>query len=441
VKKNLLLLIFFIPAFFFHAHAQYPPTDPAWELKFSDEFDSICGKFISDSSKWARQFPFGQGGTLEVVRCRDTIVGADTIIVCDTLIGINYFTRYSDSDDITLQPSLLIDTTGSGHLRLISRKQKHTMPVTNYYYCPNILCHDTICYLDTISGQYYCVNHDTATFTYTTAMLYSKYRFKYGYFELRFKLPSLPSPPATDSGYTYDWWMWNREVPHSNEIDMFEIRGTDNVLTNNLHYKRDSLTILDLAGETYFHLTPLDSNWHIAAMEWAPDKVNYYLDGNFLRTVNLDYGSAHVYPDSMISMPMIIDLDANATNFGNGVDTLNTVFPLEVDIDYVRVYQLKIACDTNRTICNYTTADSIYSSLQLGGTGCTTSLPALSSTIFRANNYIQLNEGFSLDSNSESLLLVVPCETDRQYFYHEFPIGRLIPPNEFVERHWYLTIN
>lgn len=415
----------------FFSWAQFPPTDSGWELKFSDEFDSIRPTIV-DTSNWSTFFPWGQDGRPEVIKCRDTIVGIDTIKVCDTLIGVNYYQQWYDTTNLP-NNSLVIDPTGSGSLKIISWKQNHKTRVTRYYPCGDSLCTDTTCHY-AADSTLFCIRHDSVTFNYTTAMLLSKKKFKYGYFELKFKIPQPPTPPATDSGYTIDWWLWAGDgLGHSNEIDMYEIRGMNNLYTNNVHFYSLARPDTDQAGFTgYFG--SIDSNWHISALEWAPDRIDFYLDGNHIRSYPFK-------PDSMIPMPMIVDMDANATNFQDGIDTVNTVFPFQIQVDYVRVYQLKIECDTTRSVCIYAPAtyDSIYQSLTFGGGACTPTITPSSNTTFRATDFIELDEGFTADSTVEMLLDVIPCQDDHYYGLRTIPPPNLPqpPPKEFLWRKYY----
>jgi hypothetical protein len=430
MKKLFLLPLFFILTFSFHSVAQLPPTDSSWELKFSDEFDSYDSTVI-DTSKWNTCFPWGQSGGPEVYNCYDSA----GMTFCDTMIGVNYFEQWQDTAAFTSH-SLVVDTNGNGFLKIIARKQNHKTLVTNYYSCGDIFCTDTTC-RTVDSVRYYCIGRDSALFNYTTAMLYSKNKFKYGYFELKFKIPPAPTPPATNSGYTIDWWLWAGESNgHSSEIDMYEIRGQDSTYTNNVHYYSDS-TDQDQAGITYFHSPHLNSSWHVSALEWAPDKIDFYLDGNKIRSYPFK-------PDSMIPMPMIIDLDANATNFHDGIDTVQTVFPYEIDIDYVRVYQLSPACSTSKNVCVYTPAtyDSIYQSLSFGGV-CTPTITSSSNVTFRATEYILLDQGFTIDSTSQMLLDIVPCQDDQHCGLRTIQPAIVIepPPPSFLKRKFYHYLN
>jgi hypothetical protein len=294
------------------------------KLIFDDEFDSLfASPYLIDSSKWNRYFPFSQSGLKPVCNCRTD--SALHRVVCDTL-GRTYFTQWNDLPGSNLE----VDTTGSGVMKIIARRQDFTAVTANYLKCGSPECdRPNRCSWNAVTKDSLCVDHDTVQFDYTTAMLHSKQKFKYGYFELKFRIPRLP---AGDSSYglTIDWWMWTREEFSANEIDMFEIRSGDNMFTNNVHYKRGR-AMVDQGGKAYIHSEKLDNNWHIAALDWGDDRIDFYLDGIKTR-------SYPVHPDSMLPMPMIIDLVPNAINFCNKVDPEKTVLPFEVDVDYVRVY-------------------------------------------------------------------------------------------------------
>jgi beta-glucanase (GH16 family) len=418
--KMALLLFFFFLCCLFSVAQTFSPGDSSWKVRLYDEFNDVFPTTI-DTSQWSTSFPWGQNNTPEMCNCDS--------LGCDTLTGVNYFEQW---DDIGLaNHSLAIDTAGNGSLKITAYKQNYYAPITNFYPCGDIRCTDTACYFNGDSSFYYCVSHDSALFNYTTAMLYSKRKFKYGYFELKFRIPPAPTPPATDSGYTIDWWLWAGDGNHhSNEIDMYEIRGRDSMYTNNVHFYAPPVDTVDQGSTPYFNGS-INSSWHVSALEWAPDKIDFFLDGVKIR-------SYPVKPDSMIPMPMIIDLDANATNFCNGVDTAHTVFPYQIQVDYIKVYQLKMACDEARNICVYTPAtyDSVYKSLTFAGGGCTTTIPDSGNLAFRATDFIQLDSGFTAN-HTDMLLEIVPCETDQ----HAERIGdshiTQPPPASFLRRKLY----
>jgi hypothetical protein len=418
-KILLLLLLLFVLSQ--RIYAQLPPTDSSWELKFVDQFDSIYPSFIVDTSKWVRSMPWGQNGSPEVCNCNAAM---DT---CDTLVGKSYFTQWADNAANSLQ----VDTTGSGTLKIIARKQNYYGARTTFFNCGSPLCTNPAC--ATLDGiNYYCAREDSVLYNYTTAMLYSKFKFKYGYFELKFKIQQAPTLPATNYGYTMDWWLWDGDsaTKGSSEIDMFEIRGSDSLYTNNVHYYSDSTDLTDDGGNPFFHGS-INSNWHISGLEWGPDRIDFYLDGTKIR-------SYPVKPDSLFAMPMIIDLDANATNFCNGVDTVHTVFPFEFDVDYVKVYQLKYLWNTAKSICAYapTTYDTLYKSLTFGGGSCTPTIPSSSNITHRATDYILLNDGFNVGNTTNLFLDILPCQT-KQYYGARFAPYKTPPPPSYLLRRFY----
>jgi len=138
---------------------------------------------------------------------------------------------------------------------------------------------------------------------------------------------------------------------------------------------------------------------------------------------------------------IITDLDANATNFCNSVDTITTVFPFQIHIDYVRVHQLKIKCDTARSVCVYNPAtyDSIYQSLTFGGGACTPTINSSSNTTFRATDFIELDAGFVADSTCEMTLDIVPCQDGHYLGLRTIPPPNISspPPKEFLWRKYY----
>ena len=90
-----------------------------------------------------------------------------------------------------------------------------------------------------------CYNWDKTfkILPYTTGELYSKKAFKYGYFEIRCKMPELSNTSYTGKGVGRGFCMWppiNSTDPYSNvtwsEIDIFEIFGEGNLYTSNVHY-------------------------------------------------------------------------------------------------------------------------------------------------------------------------------------------------------------
>ncbi len=108
---------------------------------------------------------------------------------------------------------------------------------------------------------------------------YSKFRFKYGYAEVRAKMPSA-------RGSWTNFWMLTDGWPP--EIDVFEfpldsVSGENNQLyrfISNIHYG-DSQSSM----QTHWR-SNLSSGFHTYALDWRPWYVAWYFDDNYVRSLN-----------------------------------------------------------------------------------------------------------------------------------------------------------
>lgn len=414
MKKSLQLLLLIFSLSSFQSRAQFNPTDSSWKMVFVDDFDAIDTTFQLDTAKWDYRMPWYQNTSLRLCHC-DTICH-------DTLIGISCYTNYTDTNNFK------IDTTGSGTLKIKARKGNYHGQSWTWHYPCDSTCDGTCNTADST-----CFRSDSAWYDYSDGLLRSVKRFKYGYFEMKFRIPAVPVAPANYGGFTTDWWMWGSEHPTgiSSEIDMFEIRNRDNEHTENVHFlppysNVDEAGIFDLHGS-------IDSTWHISALDWEPDKIDFYLDG-------VKIHSYPFKPDSMVAMPMILSLDL-AQNFCDKVDS-NTLFLFVFEIDYVKVYQLNLNCSADTTITTYipSTYDfAIHKTITLGGPGAITTMPDSTNFAFRATDSITLTDGFIWDGKSDILFNVQTCQADQYYGYRLFgPVIDIYPPPpDFISRMFY----
>ena len=118
--------------------------------------------------------------------------------------------------------------------------------------------------------------------TFTTALVKSKERVLYGYFEIRFR--------AMDSRASSAFWFNAIEPDHLTEIDVFEISGRHPKLASTyfmtLHVfrtpqegkKRFS------SGETWIAPYKFADGFHTAGLLWTKEKIEWYVDGDLKRT-------------------------------------------------------------------------------------------------------------------------------------------------------------
>ncbi len=206
------------------------------------------------------------------------------------------------------------------------------------------------------------------SFKYTApARMVSRAKFKYGYFEIRCRLPDLTSF-ENNLGLGANFWLYKEQSSVISELDIFEfqcIPPRNHVQTCNVHQ-----TTL-LGGATHdsgYQGPPIDySEFHTFGAWWGPDFVRFYRDG-------VNYRNAIVpiqdVASEMIAMPMIIDINVFTRPRIEFPDA-NTRFPYEYDIDYVRVYQLNAdQCNFDFVNCSPLPAlPSIYNSITIGGGG------------------------------------------------------------------------
>ena len=419
--------------------AQDPHTDPAWQLVFSDDFNDT----VLNTSKWSQM---EQGGP-DYSNYRDA---------CSQQVSVAYHKWYNFVvDDGT-------DTTNckiyGGSAKLYTRKQNFMGDVWNYPACPGDSCR-ALCDTLVISGNTQdsctaaCLNNkcwyrELLPYRYTTSRLYSKTKFRYGYFEIRFKLPPLPPSPKTYKGFCPAFWLWNNDYSVHNywsEIDIFEIKSYDpdsnkyNQYTNCVHYRGICPDEPCHVPDPYQGAYILSDTMHTAAVNWLPNKIEFFLDGVKIR-------ESYNHPDSLIAMPIYADIGSPSYGWCNTLfDTINangTHFPYKFEIDYIKVWQMKEDCDTSIVICNLDQTlynNKLYKSVELSGTGCSSQITNQSEFSIYGTDYVLLNAGFSIDNNSN--VFISASEKCKGYYYGptvpESKVYNSPPSPTFYERYFY----
>ncbi|WP_214696614.1 carbohydrate binding domain-containing protein [Exiguobacterium sp. s160] len=185
------------------------------------------------------------------------------------------------------------------------------------------------------------------TYDYTSAKLTTKGTFSktYGRYEMRAKLP-------TGKGLWPAFWMLPEEDRYggwaaSGEIDIMESWGSQpDKVAGTIHYG-ETWPNNKYTGKDY-HFAEGDGidKWHTYAVEWEPGEIRWYVDGQLYQTQN-DWYAKEVNKASKYSYPAPFDQDfylimnlAVGGWFDGDVDE-TTPFPAEMEVDYVRVFDLK----------------------------------------------------------------------------------------------------
>jgi beta-glucanase (GH16 family) len=183
----------------------------------------------------------------------------------------------------------------------------------------------------------------STTYYYTSAKLQTagKYDFLYGKMEASIKMPdAIGSWPA--------FWMLGSNIgdvgwPHCGEIDIMEWvgRGPD-VATGSIFFDG---TWPDNHLSTPYNIPQGQSfitDFHTFAIEWEPNEIRYYCDGNKYAT----YTNTSIAPKEWVfnhNFYLILNCAIGGTGGGGTIKFNN---PQYMEVDYVRVYSLPTTADS-----------------------------------------------------------------------------------------------
>jgi beta-glucanase (GH16 family) len=172
---------------------------------------------------------------------------------------------------------------------------------------------------------------------YTSARMITKAKgdWLYGRIEAKAKLPAgrgiWPAFWMLPTDWAYGNW------PASGEIDIMENVGfmPDSVFSS-VHTQSFNHTIQTQKTKGLF-LTDLYTNFHVYAIEWHQDRIDFFVDNNlFFSFVNTNKGFADWPFDKRFHLLLNI---AVGGNWGavKGVD--ESIMAAAMEVEYVRVYQ------------------------------------------------------------------------------------------------------
>lgn len=175
---------------------------------------------------------------------------------------------------------------------------------------------------------------------YTSARLKTKGLFSrtYGRFEFRAKLPQ-------GQGYWPALWLMPQASVYggwaaSGEIDVMENRGsTPDTVLGTIHFGGQWPSNTFSHGPAYtFPAGDSVTNFHTYAVDWTTNSLKWYVDNQLYETQTSWRSSGGSYP-APFDQPFYIIMNlAVGGKFGGDPDA-STVFPGEVQVDYVRVYE------------------------------------------------------------------------------------------------------
>jgi beta-glucanase (GH16 family) len=191
------------------------------------------------------------------------------------------------------------------------------------------------------------VTDQFGTYDYTSAKLKTKGLFskKYGRYEIKAKLP-------VGKGLWPAIWMLPEEDKYgtwaaSGEIDIMEAWGSrPNTVSGTIHYGEGWPNNKYTGKEFELPEKRGIDKWHTYALEWEPGELRWYVDGELYQTQNKWYSkgkdnAANFSYPAPFDQEFYLVMNLAVGGWFDGEVDETTVFPSQMEVDYVRVYDLK----------------------------------------------------------------------------------------------------
>ncbi len=177
-------------------------------------------------------------------------------------------------------------------------------------------------------------------FDYTSARINTqdRFAFRYGRIEARMKLPP-------GQGIWPAFWMLSQDSPYGSwaatgEIDVMEainLGGTGgNRVLGTIHYGGE-FPANESTSEQYTVPTDVTTEFHVYALEWDATEMRWYVDDQLYAMQNSWFSTAADYP-APFDQPFHILFNVAVGGNLPGAPDASTVFPVTMEVDWVRVY-------------------------------------------------------------------------------------------------------
>lgn len=177
-------------------------------------------------------------------------------------------------------------------------------------------------------------------FEYTSARITTQDRmaFRYGRIEASIRLPG-------GQGLWPAFWLLSQDSPYGSwaatgEIDVMEATnlgvGGKNTIFGTIHFGGE-FPDNEFTGVQQEVPGDAQAEFHQYALEWDPAEMRWYIDGVMYRMENSWFSTAAPYPapfDQAFHILLNVAVGGNLPGSPDGT----TVFPVTMEVDYVRVY-------------------------------------------------------------------------------------------------------
>jgi len=172
--------------------------------------------------------------------------------------------------------------------------------------------------------------------SYTSARMLTqgKAAWTYGSFEIRAKLPKgLGSWPAI--------WMLGENIntvgwPTCGEIDIMEHVGKELGIVNWSAHSKMLNWPMGTQRTNKFYIDSVVDSFHVYKLNWTKDYLQFYVDNTLCYSVANEGKGTDYYP-FVANQFLILNLAVGGNMAGSTID--DSIFPIRMEVDYVRVYQ------------------------------------------------------------------------------------------------------
>ena len=158
------------------------------------------------------------------------------------------------------------------------------------------------------------------------------FQFTYGYVEAKIKLP-------IGKGIWPAFWMLGANIddinwPDCGEIDILEAINVEKKIYHTLHWRNGDTNEQGDKGDNK-EVENIDE-FHIYGLKWTEEEISMYIDNIESFKISLSDTKTEAF-----NKPFYLLLNLAVGGLWPGYEIDNSVFPLEMVIDYIKIYQSK----------------------------------------------------------------------------------------------------
>ena len=244
------------------------------------------------------------------------------------------------------------------------------------------------------------------TENYTQAVVRTYDPIQYGYIQGRIKC---------SYGYNFHSGFWSHvenygpvDPLHGVELDFFEMVPTNtspgypnnkNIMKTNYHMK-DPPTHSNLDCVIGDYMVFRDYG-----VLWTPKTIAWYVDGILVREI--------VNPGIVDPFLLFLNFSLNPIPYGSNVNESLTPIPSKMVIEFVKVHQLEMDCNTVINDCGFSFFgydQKVKKSITIGACGTALNVQPIGSSIFlRATDFIEINGAFTVPLGSKMTADIADC--------------------------------